>query len=156
MRVRPATAKDLARIEEIVARAYGGYLERIGMRPGPMEDDYGTRVARGLVSVAVDDDSIADGGAIAGLIVLVREPESLLVENVTVDPGRQGEGVGRALLDFAEAEAARAGLDRLTLYTHEKMSENLVLYGRLGYRVDERREEGGFARVFLSKRLGDD
>lgn len=147
MRIRPATDADVAAIERIVERAYAVYVERIGMRPGPMEDDYGRRVRDGLVSVADDD------GGPAGLIVLIREPHSLLIENVAVDPARQGEGVGRALLAFAEGEAERAGLERITLYTHEKMSENLVLYGRLGYSVDERRQENGFARVFLSKRL---
>lgn len=94
MRIRPATAEDLSAIERIVERAYGGYVERIGMRPGPMEDDYGERVREGLVSVAADK-------AVVGLIVLIREPDSLLVENVAVDPVRQGEGIGRALLAFA-------------------------------------------------------
>ena len=148
MRIRPAIAEDVAAIEAIVERAYGVYVERIGMRPGPMEDDYGERVEAGLVSVAADDGVI-------GLIVLVRRPESLLIENVAVDPDRQGDGIGGALLAFAEDEAARAGRDRLTLYTHEKMSENLVLYGRLGYTVDERRRHDGFALVFLSKPLGE-
>ncbi len=148
VRIRTASAEDVAGIEAIVGRAYGVYAARIGMRPGPMDDDYAARVARGLVSVAVAGD-----GALAGLIVLVREPGSLLVENVAVDPDRQGEGTGRALLSFAEAEAALAGLDRIALYTHEKMTENLALYARLGYTVDERRQENGFARVFLSKRL---
>lgn len=148
MQIRLATAEDVAAIEAIVERAYGVYVERIGMRPGPMEDDYGERVEAGLVSVAADD-------AVVGLIVLIREPDSLLVENVAVDPERQGEGIGRALLAFAEDEAARVGRDRLSLYTHEKMSENLALYGQLGYSVDERRQQGGFALVFLSKRLAE-
>jgi GNAT superfamily N-acetyltransferase len=139
--------EDLPAIEVIVERAYGLYVARIGMRPGPMEDDYGERVENDLVSVA-------DDAGVVGLIVLIREPESLLIENVAVDPSRQGEGIGRALLAFAEAEARRHSLDRLTLYTHEKMSENLELYARLGYSVDERREEDGFARVFLSKPAG--
>lgn len=146
MRIRPAASEDVAAIERIVEHAYEVYVERIGMRPGPMEDDYGIRVRDGFVSVAVAAD-----GPVVGLIVLIPKPDSLLVENVAVDPSRQGEGIGRALLAFAEGEATRAGLGRLTLYTHEKMSENLALYARLGYSVDESREEGGFARIFLSK-----
>jgi GNAT superfamily N-acetyltransferase len=146
--MRPAESGDVAAIEAIVERAYGVYVERIGMRPGPMGDDYARLVGEGLVTVA-------DDGGVAGLIVLVEKPAALLIENVAVDPSRQGEGIGGALLAFAEAEARRAGLGRVALYTHEKMSENLALYGRLGYLVDERREERGFARVFLSKPLGD-
>lgn len=149
MRIRPAGSGDVAAIERIVESAYGVYVERIGMRPGPMGDDYARRVGDGLVSVA-------DDGGVIGLLVLIEEPDALLIENLAVDPSRQGEGIGRALLAFAEAEAGRAGRDRLTLYTHEKMTENLALYARLGYAVDERRQEQGFARVFLSKWLSSD
>lgn len=75
-------------------------------------------------------------------------------ENVAVDPGRQGEGIGRRLLDRAERRAREAGLDALTLYTHEKMSENLALYALLGYEETGRRRERGFSRVYLRKSLG--
>ena len=147
MPIRTATAADVGAIEEIVERAYGGYVERIGMRPGPMDADHGGQVRRGIVSVAEDD------GAVAGLIVLVEMPDHILVENVAVDPERQGEGVGRGLLAFAEQRARAAGLGEVRLYTHVKMTENRALYARLGYREVERRSERGFARVFLHKNL---
>ena len=53
---------------------------------------------------------------------------ALVIENVAVDPARQGEGIGRLLLEFAEEAARRAGIDTVVLYTHEKMTENLALY----------------------------
>ena len=53
--IRPADAADLAAIEAIVERAYGVYVERIGMRPGPMDADYAEKVRRGLVSVAEEE-----------------------------------------------------------------------------------------------------
>jgi len=105
------------------------------------------RVARNLVSVA------DEAGDIVGLIVLVQEPDHLLVENVAVAPGRQGEGIGRALLAFAEAEAREAGTPVLRLYTHAAMTENLALYPRLGYEQTDRRTDNGFERVFFVKRL---
>jgi GNAT superfamily N-acetyltransferase len=148
--IRPAHAGDVEAIAAIVERAYGVYVARIGMRPGPMDADYPEKVRQGLVSVAeMDGDA-----TVVGLIVLVETGDRLLVENVAVDPGRQGEGIGGRLLEFAEQEARRAGIGTLALYTHEKMSENLALYTRLGYEEDERRSERGFARVFLSKRVG--
>jgi ribosomal protein S18 acetylase RimI-like enzyme len=155
--IRPAETEDVETITDIVERAYGVYVERIGMRPGPMDDDYPEKLRRGLVHVAEDggvDEGEEGGGAeVAGLIVLVETPDHLLVENVAVDPGRQGEGIGRELLTFAEERARAVGIDTLRLYTHEKMSENLALYARLGYEEDERRYEYGFFRVFMSKRL---
>ena len=138
---------DLAAIEGIVERAYGVYVPRIGMRPGPMDADYTEQVGRGVIWVAEED-------AVVGLIVLCEQDGALLIENVAVDPGIQGKGIGGALLDFAEGRARTAGFDSVSLYTHEKMSENLALYARRGYVETERRTENGFSRVFLDKRLG--
>jgi predicted N-acetyltransferase YhbS len=170
--IRPAQPADEAAIAAIVERAYGVYVERIGMRPGPMDDDYGEQVRRGLVHVA------EDGATVVGLIVLIEGEgrhsgrtssryaassttsmvgRALVIENVAVDPARQGEGIGRLLLEFAEEAARRAGIDTVALYTHEKMSENLALYAGLGYEEDERRRVEAFSRVFsrvfMSKRL---
>jgi len=145
--MRPATVEDQAAIELIVERAYGVYVSRIGMRPGPMDADYAEQLGRGVVWVAEED-------GVVGLIVLIEQADALLIENVAVDPSRQGEGIGGALLDFAEDRARAAGFGTVSLYTHEKMSENLALYARRGYVETERRAEDGFSRVFLDKRLG--
>lgn len=120
-KVRLAIAADVEAIAGIVERAYGVYVERIGMRPGPMDADYAEKVRSGLVFVAEED------GEVVGLIVLVEMPGRLLIENVAVDPARQGEGIGGRLLAFAEEAARAAGIDTLTLFTHEKMTENLAL-----------------------------
>jgi ribosomal protein S18 acetylase RimI-like enzyme len=145
--IRRAETGDEAAIAGIVERAYGVYVERIGMRPGPMDTDHGEKIRGGLAWVAEDD-------RVVGLIVLVEAGDRLVIENVAVDPDRQGEGIGRHLLELAEDEARRAGLDTVALYTHELMTENLSLYARLGYEEDERRRENGFSRVFMSKHLG--
>jgi ribosomal protein S18 acetylase RimI-like enzyme len=147
MQIRAALPSDAAHVAAIVERAYSGYVERIGMRPGPMEDDYEEKVRGGTVFVA------EEGGAVVGLIVLASHSDHLLVENVAVDPERQGQGTGRELLAHAEDVAQANGLDTLRLYTHALMTENQALYASLGYREDERRREHGFERVFLSKRL---
>jgi GNAT superfamily N-acetyltransferase len=153
VRIRRAESGDQAAIVTIVERAYGVYVERIGMRPGPMDDDYAEKLRRDLVHVAEEEGGDGSGEGVIGLIVLIEMGERLLIENVAVDPDRQGEGIGRRLLEFAEGEARRAGIGTLALYTHEKMSENLALYARLGYEEEERRRENGFSRVFLSKWL---
>jgi GNAT superfamily N-acetyltransferase len=156
MVIRRAQPDDEAAIVAIVERAYGVYVERIGMRPGPMDADYTEKLRGALVHVAEDGEAaVGDEGTapVVGLIVLVEIEGRLLIENVAVDPDRQGEGIGGRLLEFAEETARAAGIETLALYTHEKMSENLALYARLGYEEDERRRESGFSRVFMSKRL---
>lgn len=117
------------------------------MRPGPMEWDYAERVADGHASVA------EDAGAVVALLVLIPQTDHLVVENVAVDPTRQGEGIGRALLAFAEDIARSTARPELRLFTHAAMTENLAFYPKLGYRETERRSERGFSRVFFAKRV---
>jgi ribosomal protein S18 acetylase RimI-like enzyme len=145
---RSAEAADASRVAELVDAAYGHYLERIGMLPGPMTDDYADFIRNRQVTVAERQ------GAIVGIIVLTVTDEGFLVDNVAVHPSHRGTGLGRALLQFAEAEAQRAGFDAIYLYTHEKMTENLALYARIGYVEYDRRSQGAFSRVYLRKHLG--
>lgn len=145
--LRPARASDAAELAALVDAAYGHYVERIGMRPGPMTEDYAAVIRDRAVTVVESE------GEIVGAIVLGPSEEGFTIENVAVHPAHQGEGIGRALLELAEAEARRAGHDAVHLYTHEKMVENQALYAHIGYVEYERRAEDGFSRVFMRKRL---
>ena len=72
---------------------------------------------------------------------------------VAVDPDRQGQGYGGRLMDLAEAEARRLGYGALNLYTHERMTENIALYGARGYEETGRRRVRGYDRVYMRKTL---
>ena len=143
--LRSAEAADASRVAELVDAAYGHYVERIGMLPGPMTNDYADVIRTRQVTVAERQ------GAIVGIIVLTVTDEGFLVDNVAVHPSHRGTGLGRALPQFAEAEAQCAGFDAIYLYTHEKMTENLALYARIGYVEYDRRSQGAFSRVYLRK-----
>ncbi|MFC7692140.1 GNAT family N-acetyltransferase [Paeniroseomonas aquatica] len=131
----------------MVEAAYGPWVPIVGRRPFPMQDDYAARIAAGQAWV------LEDAGAIAGLVVIEREADHLLLDNIAIDPARQGRGDGRALLDFVEAEARRLGLAEVRLYTNLLMERNIALYARRGYAETGRRQEQGFARVFMAKSL---
>jgi len=147
-RLRPAQTADAPRLKRVVQAAYGHYVERLGGPPRPMTDDYADVVRRYGVTIAEQE------GEIVGLIVLGEGEEGFVVDNVAVDPSHQGRGIGRALLEHAEAEARRTGFDSIYLYTHELMTENLALYSRIGYVEYDRRRHGGATLVYLRKRLG--
>lgn len=121
------------------------YVKRIGKEPAPMTADFAALIEAAEVWVAVDFAEIL------GYIVMRPGQDTLHIENVAVSPPRHGAGVGKALLDFAEAEAARVGISRMNLYTNAKMRENLSLYPRLGWVETDRRTEGGFERVYYEK-----
>jgi ribosomal protein S18 acetylase RimI-like enzyme len=147
MTIRRAEAPDVADIARIVDAAYAHYVPRIGRKPAPMLDDHAARVRDGEAWVAQED------GAVAGVLVLIDEPDHVLLDNIAVDPARRGTGIGRALLRFTEAEARRRGYAEVRLYTNAKMTENIALYARIGYRETGRSGQSGFDRVFLAKSL---
>jgi ribosomal protein S18 acetylase RimI-like enzyme len=145
--LRPATVADVPALSELVRVAYTHYVERLGGPPRPMTDDYTEVVRTHRVTVA------ERGGEIVGLVVLGVGDEGCFVDNVAVDPSHQGTGVGRALLEHAESAARDAGFDSLYLYTHERMTENLALYSRIGYVEYDRRLNEGARIVYLRKKL---
>jgi ribosomal protein S18 acetylase RimI-like enzyme len=112
-----------------------------------MDDDYAARCAAGEAWL-LDRD-----GALLGAIVLEDAPDHLWLDNVAVDPAAQGQGLGRALMAFAEAEARRRALPEIRLLTNVLMVRNIALYARLGFVETARAEQDGFARVYMAKRL---
>ncbi len=145
---RPATGADAPQVAALVNAAYGHYVERIGMLPRPMTDDYAEVIANRRVTVAESH------GTIVGVIVLTVDDEGFLIDNVAVGPSHRRQGLGKALLEFAESQALSAGFDSVYLYTHEKMTENLAIYSRIGYVEYDRRSQGEFSLVHMRKHLG--
>ena len=95
---------------------------------------------------------LEEGDALAGILVLEEAGDgALLLDNVAVAPSAQGKGHGQALVAFAEAEAQRRRLREVRLYTNVLMTENLALYGRLGFRETGRVSEKGYERVYMAK-----
>jgi len=149
--IRPAVAADAARVAAIADAAYRPYLQRMSRNPAPMEEDYGARIAEGLTQQLVW--VLEEDGQILGLLVLETHADHLLLDNIAVDPARHGQGIGRRLLDFTEAEARRRGYGAVELYTNEVMAENIAMYRRLGYLETGRKQDRGYDRVFFRKAL---
>jgi GNAT superfamily N-acetyltransferase len=145
--IRIASAAEAASVHAVVDAAYRSYIPRIGKLPGPMLDDYAKRIADGQVWL------LADASEIVGILVLEETPDRFLLDNIAVAPGQQGKGHGRTLLGFAEAQARRRGWNEIQLYTHARMTENIVLYRRTGYVETARVTEKGFERVYMAKQL---
>jgi N-acetylglutamate synthase-like GNAT family acetyltransferase len=145
--IRLARTADVAAVSVLVKDAYSIYLARNGKVPGPMRDDYAALIADQRVHV------LEDAGKIVGLVVLIPEARTMLLDNVAVHPRAQGRGFGVRLIAFAEQRARAAGLPALRLYTQDIMTENLALYSRLGFVETHRAEEIGLNRVYMTKTL---
>jgi N-acetylglutamate synthase-like GNAT family acetyltransferase len=146
--LRAATDADAADVAALVDEAYEHWVERLGTVPRPMTEDYAEVIRERRVTVVESD------GTIVGVLVLDVTDEGFVIDNVAVQPSVRGTGLGRTLLELAESEARRAGFDSIYLYTHEKASDNIALYSRIGYVEYDRRSEGDFSIVLMRKRLG--
>jgi GNAT superfamily N-acetyltransferase len=145
--VRLATAEDAAVATECVAMAFGPYVARIGKPPGPMLLDYPALIAEGRVWVAERD------AGVEGVLVQYETEHGFYIDTVASSPKARGTGVGRALLQFAEREAARRGFRSIYLCTNSKMTENQVFYPSIGYAEYDRKHDGGYDRIFYRKAL---
>jgi ribosomal protein S18 acetylase RimI-like enzyme len=148
--IRSATAGDVERIGAIAHAAYIKYVPRIGREPSPMVADYAAEIAAHRVVVIVTAEKVT------GYMVAWPEADAYFIDNIGVDPGHQGEGLGRRLIEHAAAEANRLRLPALRLYTNAMMTENLSMYAHIGFVETHRATEKGFHRVYMRWTLPED
>jgi len=106
--IRQAVAGEAVAVRDLVLAAYQRHIPVIGGSPGPMLDDFATRIARDRAWM------LDEAGEIEGVLVLQDLADAFLLDNIAVRPDRQRLGHGRRLLDFAEAEAGRRGWETIT------------------------------------------
>jgi GNAT superfamily N-acetyltransferase len=138
--VREVRPDEFDRLADLTVAAY----TRI---PGVAEDDeylaelrdVAARVAVVPVLVAVDEDT----GDIVGGVTYVpgpgpfaeqERPDEAGFRALAVDPGVQGAGVGRLLVEACVERARAAGKRRVVLLTMPTMTSAHRLYERLGFR----------------------
>lgn len=141
-----AESADRADVEAIVQAAYEPWIPVIGMEPRPLAADYGALISGERVYVL-------ENGEVDALIVFESDDDVLFIENVAVRPDRQGRGLGRRLMAFAEFRARSLDLPAVRLYTNEKMISNIALYESLGYRISGREAINGGRVVHMRKEL---
>jgi ribosomal protein S18 acetylase RimI-like enzyme len=103
------------------------------MVPMPVAEDYRPRIERGEVWL------LEEGGEAAALVVIEDHDDHLVVFSVAVRAARKGQGLGSALLRFADEQARHSGKPALRLYTNGRMKRQIGLYQRHGYRIDGER-----------------
>jgi len=101
---------------------------------------------------SVRRDLEAGGGAVAFLgsaaVACLRFEAAagdLHVRRVAVKPELQGRGIGRALMAWAEVEAASRGLACVTVGVRLSLPANLAFYRGLGYEVVAEHSHPGYA-----------
>ncbi len=147
VKVRAAREGDAGAAAACVRAAFEHYVPRIGRPPAPMLLDYSAVIAQGHAWIAELQ------GEVVGVLVQYETEDGFYIDTVAAAPHTQGTGVGRALLQFAEAEARVRGYASLYLCTNSMMTENQVFYPRIGYVEYDRRAQDGYDRVFYRKQV---
>lgn len=145
---RPADRADGPALTALARAAYGRYVPVIGREPVPMAKDWATLFDSHEIWT-VEHES----GALAGSLALEVHGDHVLIWSVAVDPARQGGGIGRRLMAFAEQRARELGRSELRLFTNELMAGNVARYLRLGYVETWRERMADRVLVHMSKRL---
>ena len=96
-----------------------------------MAPELAAYIESGRVLVALE------GEEIVGHLQLTdtAEPAEVEVKNTAVDPGHQGRGIGRALMEAAIELARAEGRSRILVATAAADVGNLRFYQRVGFRV---------------------
>ena len=71
------------------------------------------------------------------------------VDSLFIDPAHHGRGLGRAMIGHA-----RAAHPALEVDVNEQNAGAVGFYRRLGFVETGRRQDAGYARVFMTKRVG--
>lgn len=145
--IRLGTREEADRVTDIVERAYSPYVERIGKKPAPMEDNYHKKILDESLHVLLIDD------VLVGFIIVYFVDDALLIENIAIDPAHQGKGFGSHLIKFAEILARREKCTSITLYTNELMTKNIQMYTHMGYTLTHTSEYKDLKRVHMRKIL---
>jgi ribosomal protein S18 acetylase RimI-like enzyme len=98
--------------------------------------------------VAVADDLFlvgVVGDTVVASVMAGYEGHRGWVNYLAVEPGRQGVGLGRALMDEVEARLIERGCPKINLQVRTSNPEAIAFYERLGFAVDD--------AVSLGKRL---
>lgn len=153
--LRRAVPDDLAAIEQVQRAAYARNRDILGVEPLPLLADYRDILQSHGVWLAEETFGAQEGSgaSLAGVLVTVPENGALLIWSIATAPRAQGKGVARQLLQFAQSMAEQGGLNRLTLYTGEKLVQNIAWYARHGFVVVRREALADRVIVHMEKAL---
>ncbi|CDM58121.1 GCN5-related N-acetyltransferase [Rhizobium favelukesii] len=149
--LRAASLDDLQAVEALTAEAYAPYTQLLGRPPTPVDEDYAPRIRRGEIWLREVQ------GELAGLAVIERHPDHVMLFSIAVAPRFQGTGHGLAILRRVEEMAREWRLPDVRLYTNARMERNIALYLAFGFQETGRREHPyrpGWVIVDMAKQVG--
>lgn len=144
---RQATFHDMPHVWRIVYHAYSSYIPLLGRTPPTFLEDFDSHVESGNLWLCDMN------GIISAMVVLTPKLDHMLIQAMCVDPQYQGQGFGRDLLAFSETRTRILGFPEMRLYTNSRMSRNIRIYRKWGFRQTHVESYGWGDRIHMRKSL---
>ena len=139
----PPTFDRWQELLDLVRRAFA-YMDGVIDPPSSAHrltpDSLERKCAAETVFVAVAE------GRLVGCVFLANSGAHAYVGKLAVEPAHQRHGIGRRLLEAAEAEAKRLGNLVVELQTRVELTDNHAAFARLGFRETARTSHEGYGR----------
>lgn len=146
--ISPATTGDAPALETLINSAYRGETAKQGWTT---EADLleGTRTDAELVRGIISDPNslllkATDQEGLLGCVELRQEGNKMYLGMLTVRPDLQGQGIGKALMAAAGAEAARRNCETIFMTVLTARAELIAWYVRQGYHDTGKRKPFAF------------
>ena len=152
MNVRKAEAKDLGRIAEILV-----FTKRSTYRPIFCNDEVSFNVITVLnvieevKEIGLEHTYLYDDGIVKGMTRYIEGGDGVEVCELYIDPFFQGQGVGKALIEFDEAQARELGAKEMYLWVLEKNPSAMEFYKNRGLEPTGERKEFATTGQYLVK-----
>jgi GNAT superfamily N-acetyltransferase len=143
--IRAARPDDAAILSRIAKAAYAKYTPPMVKAPAPVFYDYAQVIAAARTWV------LEVGGEACGMVTLEAKPDHLLLRNLAILPEKQGQGLGRLALVFAEGEARRLSKPRIRLWTNVHMPDNVPYYQSAGFTETHREHVDDYSFIHMIK-----
>lgn len=133
--IRPATSADIPALHALIERAYRGDSARGGWtHEADLLDGQRTDPAA-LAEMLADPAQVilVTGAPLAGCVALRRLADRAYLGMLTVAPQGQAHGLGRTLLEAAEALARCWSAARIEMTVIRQRAELIAWYERRGY-----------------------
>jgi N-acetylglutamate synthase-like GNAT family acetyltransferase len=138
--IRHASADDIAELHALIERCYRGEAAQAGWTNESHLFD-GPRTNAGVLAMIIADSeqcmlvAEAEEGLIACVQVSHRGGGLAYLGQLAVDPALQSAGMGRRMIEAAEAQALLHGASTMEMTVLEQRPELIAWYGRRGYAV---------------------
>jgi len=153
IRLRPLTPADAPGAAALIRAAFAEQPVQTDPPPSALRETADTVRAQ----IAAGGGMAAEaGGDLVGVILWAPKEDGLYLARLAVAANRRRQGIARALVAAAEAEARRRGLARTHLGTRLALLGNRALFAACGFRETALHAHPGHAEptwVAMEKRL---